>query len=354
MRRQTIHNVQLLRFLAAGGVALSHVADLLVPNSPTNQWFWSIPWTAGVDLFFVISGFIMALLTHEHFGFPGAGIEFLKRRIIRIVPAYWFFTTLTIIAVLILGGRVRGTTIDLFQIVTSYCFIPWPRADGNINPILAQGWTLNYEAFFYVSLAIAMLIRRGLLALCIVFLLLALAHYFIPPEMFMARFWSNPIILEFLGGVLLAKIYLSGYRLPHWGSWVCAALAVTVFILTGYVNWENLSRAIGWGIPALFLSASLILSPEPKRLGSFRRIVQRGGDASYTIYLAHYMIIHVVVFIWQIFNLQAPWVGVAAAMFITIGASIIFFEIVEGPVTVSLQRRFGKSQSQTIGSAGAP
>jgi peptidoglycan/LPS O-acetylase OafA/YrhL len=347
MKREIIHNVQALRFVAASAVAVSHIAALLVPY-PAQSGFWSVPWTAGVDLFFVISGFIMVRLTDERFGAPGAAADFLKRRIIRIVPPYWFFTTLTIAAVLILGGRVGGTTVDFPQTVTSFGFIPWPRADGQLNPIVSQGWTLNYEAFFYLAFTLALLARRGLIVLCAAFLAFALVHPLIPAWLFVLKFWSNPIILDFLGGIVLAKIYLSGRRLPLWGSIACAALAVIAFIAMSYSDFGFLSRFAERGIPAILLAASLILAREPKRLGAVRRLVQRGGDASYTIYLAHYMIINMFVLLWKRTGIGWPWAGVAAGMVVAIGASMIFYQLVERPITNALQRRYGRPRAAAL------
>jgi peptidoglycan/LPS O-acetylase OafA/YrhL len=343
MQRKLIHNVQVLRFIAAAGVVLSHQADLLIPHDPANRWFWAVPWTAGVDLFFVISGFVMLLLTHDAFGREGAAADFLKRRILRIVPPYWFFTTLTVAAVIAAGGRLGGTTVDLPQLLTSYSFLPWPRADGLINPILGQGWTLNYEAFFYAAFALALLSRRGLFALCAVFLMLALVHPWVPRWLFMIRFWTSPIILEFVAGIILARIYLAGVRVPQLGSYALLGLAVVTYALAGQQNFGFLDRFASVGIPAALLSASLILAPEPGRVGTFRRLLQRGGDASYTIYLAHYMIVHAFALLWKKLGIGLPWLGVGIGVTGAIVSAMVFYAVVERPVTQALQRKLGRS-----------
>lgn len=348
MRGPVIHNVQVLRLLAASGVVVSHAADLLIAHSPEHAWFWSVPWRAGVDLFFVISGFIMAVLARDSFGVPGAAGHFLKRRIIRIAPPYWFFTTVTVLVVLALGGKVGGTTVDLPQLVTSYGFIPWPRADGKLNPILSQGWTLNYEAFFYAAFAAALLARRGRPALCIAFAALALANPLIPPSWFVLKFWSHPIILEFVGGILLANLYLDGMRLSRMASLACAALAVLVFLATADLNLGTRTQLVHAGMPAILLCASLLLAPEPARVGVLGRLVRRGGDASYTLYLSHYMIVHAVVLLWARIGIGLPWLGVAAAVICSLLFSLLFFRIAERPVTDALQRRFGRRRSNEL------
>ncbi len=342
MKRELIHNVQVLRFIAAAGVVLSHQADLLIPHDAANLWFWAVPWTAGVHLFFVISGFVMLLLTCGRFGERGAAADFLKRRIVRIIPPYWFFTTITVVAVLAAGGRLGGTTIDLPQLLTSYTFLPWPRADGQLKPILAQGWTLNYEAFFYLAFATALLSRRGLVAFCAVFVLLALSHPLVPPPIFMVRFWTDPIILEFLGGIMIARLYFSGFRLSSLSSWGLAGLAAAIFVLTDVTQAGLLTKFLHVGLPAILICASLILAPDPRHIGVIGRMLQRGGDASYTIYLAHYMLVHVFALLWKKLDVGLPWLGVLIGMALAIVPATIFYFFAERPVTQALQRRIGR------------
>ena len=82
--RPLLTNVQLLRFFAAAAVLVGHAGDLFVPAAAHIR---TVPWSAGVDVFFVISGFVMTYLTQGQFGRPGVPRAFLIRRIIRIVPA---------------------------------------------------------------------------------------------------------------------------------------------------------------------------------------------------------------------------------------------------------------------------
>jgi len=340
-----------LRFLAAASVAFTHLASLLVDPTPLNAWMRSVPWAGGVDLFFVISGFIMFYLSQGSFGAPGAALQFIKRRIIRIVPSYWFFTTITIFVVLILGGRVGGTTIDSAQVITSYGFVPWPRADGQMNPIVSQGWTLNYEAFFYLMFAAGLVIRRGIAIIFVAFTMLALVHPFVPENIFILKFWSDPIILEFLGGIALARIYLSGVRLRPAGAVACAVSAIFLFVAMSGLPFGEYQRFVQVGMPAILLSASLILSPEPAELGLFRKWLQRCGDASYTTYLSHYMVVNAFAIVWNGLSIGMPWVGVALGMGSVILTGLFFYRNVERPVTNALRRRLGEGRPPTAETA---
>lgn len=343
-----IQNVQLLRFVAAFGVLVSHAADLLIPHDTDHRWFWSVPWTAGVDLFFVISGFVMLYLAHDAFGHRGTPGNFLLRRLMRIVPPYWFFTTLTVIATVAMGGRLKGTTIDLTQIVTSYTFLPWPRADGRINPILAQGWTLNHEMFFYLAFAAALFARRGFALLCTGLILLAVVHGSIPPSLVAVEFWTRPIILEFLAGMLLARLYLAGFRMSAAAATLGLAIAITVFMLTSSHAWGDFARAVHLGIPAAIVAASVILLPEPTDPGPVRRFLKHGGDASYTLYLSHYMIVNVVGLVWRRLGIGLPWLGVALGIGMSIGVALLFFRAVERPATHWLQCRIAHRRVSTL------
>jgi exopolysaccharide production protein ExoZ len=340
MRRERLGNVQILRFIAAGAVLITHTLDVMVPQPLPVR---GIPWGGGVDIFFVISGFIMAWLTAGRFGVRGEPARFLLHRAIRIVPPYWFFTTLMVAATFLASGQVRKTVVAPAQLIASYAFIPWPRiADGKLNPLLSQGWTLNYEAFFYVAFAAALCLRRGLRLLAVAFVLLVACHPLVPPSLFVLDFYTNPIILEFLAGIAIATIYLRGVRLPLWGSLVVALASVVVF-LSHFVLGSVLTaeRALLLGVPATLLAASLILAPEPAAQGRFRRFLQKGGDASYTLYLSHTFVVNAVAVAWRRIAPAYPWAGAAVAAAAAIAFALLFYRLAERPVTDALHRRFG-------------
>lgn len=339
MPRETLYTVQALRCVAALAVVVSHAADLVIPHDKNNALFWCIPWTGGVDLFFVISGFIMLYLTHDAFGKPGAAHRFLGRRIVRIVPSYWFFTTLTVIAVAVAGGRLKGTTIHWQQLVTSYGFIPWPRDDGAMVPIVGQGWTLNYEMLFYGLFAFALLSARGLSLLCLALLGLVLMHGLYPVDWHVLRFWSEPIVLEFLGGMMLAKLYLAEVRLPPVATAAMIGLGVAAFALGDDLGLRFLGRAGNPGIPALLVCAGIVLTPQPQIVGRGWRAIGAGGDASYALYLAHYLIVNAVILGWKHLAVGLPWLGVLAAIVVSCVAAILFHILLERPVVDWLRKR---------------
>ena len=166
-----LRSIQILRAVAAClvvfGHALHETADISARTGRPPLNVNVIDWGIGVDIFFVISGFIMIYTTAELFGQPGAMRTFLMRRIIRIVPLYWLMTA-GLILTFLLAPKLLNVPIEGWRsIVTSFFFIPDLRGNGEVRPIMALGWSLNYEMFFYAVYAVCLLapLRRAALYL---------------------------------------------------------------------------------------------------------------------------------------------------------------------------------------------
>ncbi|WP_048863219.1 acyltransferase family protein, partial [Acidisphaera rubrifaciens] len=125
--------VQVLRAAAALSVVVLHItqqAGALVgtPGVAPYGWLRPLPWDAGVDVFFVISGFVMLWSSAALFGPPGGVRLFLLRRIARVVPLYWVLT-----AVLVAGALVHPSWLSApigqawGYVAASFAFIPWRR-----------------------------------------------------------------------------------------------------------------------------------------------------------------------------------------------------------------------------------
>ncbi len=237
----------------------------------------AIPWTRGVDLFFVISGFVVTLSASRFHAQP---LTFFKRRLVRVVPLYYLFTTLMVAVLLLLPGAAKDTNLDLGQILSSYGFLPYARSDGRIAPVLSLGWTLNYEIFFYALFAISLCMRNALATVAGLLILLVLVGLAIPYSTTAISFWTNPLILEFLFGIGLARLYQLGLVYP---SALLAIIGLIVglglLILLGTLD---LPRVIAAGVPSTIVIASAtLLCPNVRTPG------QLLGDASYAVYLSH-------------------------------------------------------------------
>ncbi len=341
MKQERLDNVQLLRGIAAVAVIFEHAFDQFVNHPIAGMPVLASPigsvWGNGVDLFFVISGFIMYFLTHDHFAENGYPAEFLKRRCIRVVPTYWLFTTMMILATVARPDAVNNSIGSVWHAVSSYIFIPSARPDGLMHPVLGLGWTLNYEFFFYACYAIALVAPAawGISLLVAAFLALACLHAVMPPGIL--AFWSDPIILEFIAGLFIAMAFVHGVRITR-ASWaVLLAIAGVVLALVLPLRVSEAYRLLGSGLPSVMIAAALILTPNRR----WWRPAILIGDASYAMYLTHPFALNAVTAVWSKLHLplerHAYWPALVLGSLV---AGVAVYWLVERPIIALLRQRF--------------
>lgn len=293
-----MQSLQLLRAIAALLVVFYHI-ESVHDDSP-----WATVYTTlfdrghiGVDLFFVLSGFLV-VLTRPKAGGVRSSSSFLVRRFLRIWPAYAIIT-------LIYGIILTDSSTQ--QLVRSLLFLPQANDPPLVLgfPSLFVGWTLNYEAWFYISCAIIILFPARLFAWMLpawaaTCLLWLPSLYSVPvtqppletpasayPVLYMALI-SNPIIWEFIAGAVLALVYERLPKTPLMKATTAKYLAVAGIALFAalYLILDNKMEPLACGIPALILVFTLVNleRTEPIRLPSFFVL---SGNISYGIYLIH-------------------------------------------------------------------
>jgi exopolysaccharide production protein ExoZ len=347
--------IQILRAIAALSVAVGHAQGFIgIPMERQGEafgWSFLLPWGAGVDLFFVISGFIMVYSSEGLFGAPGGAKIFAWRRLSRIVPLYWCAMAL----LLLKTAALHKPMPDPASIVTSFLFIPWDtQATGIPRPIYDLGWTLNYEMFFYTVFALCIGLRRelavALVATCLTALIvLGVAHPFQNPQLF---FWTQPIVLEFVFGMGLALMLRNGVMLPTPIRYMLIGLGGAAFFRdfldTGaqphlWITPNDVLRVAGWGLPAAMLVAGCVL--KPAREQSTSRFLGAGkllGDASYALYLCHPIVMSAFAMVWFAagLNTKLPaYLGAGISLAFAIAFSIFVYRSFERPVTRFLQKR---------------
>ncbi len=278
--------IQVLRGFAALMIVFHHVQD----QSLQFKSIWPTEvGQAGVDLFFVISGFVMVFVTQRR---ERSSTQFLAMRAARIIPIYWFYTLGAALLMFVLPQLFRSNELTLRHVVLSLLFIPHQSGADSISPIVKQGWTLNYEVFFYVLFAIAMAIslrRRVLLSVgvLVIFTLVGYAMQYSGVSFGTADFYFANIILEFAFGMLIAKVYLLGMLekvYPIVGFIAVPAGFLAMVLLDPLYDSSN--RAFVYGLPAvLIISGALVI--ENRRQAMRMPALQFIGDASYSIYLVH-------------------------------------------------------------------
>ena len=153
---------------------------------------------AGVDIFFVISGFIMVYVTPRDM----SALQFLRNRILRVAPLYYLITFVTFGFALFLPGLMQSTEANIGHLIKSLLFVPFEKSNGYLHPTVFVGWTLNYEMMFYALFGIALLMRRHLVAAAIALVLAVLLANL--TDGVVQRFYGNPIVLEFVACMLVA------------------------------------------------------------------------------------------------------------------------------------------------------
>ena len=333
-------SVQWLRAIAAMMVVVHHTnfhADWMreqagaVPSALS-----SIPWSFGIHVFFVISGFIM-ILTTRNFGEPGAWRVFLLRRIIRIVPLYWILTSVVVVILLISPRSVEIVGNKLAYIAGSYFFIPVLRAPDDLRPILGPGWTLNYEMYFYAAMALATLWPRrlGVAILIGAFLGLSWVGRDLDKSAPILFAWTDGIILEFLLGIFLGLLYETGRRI-HGALAVCLILAGTALAIPEF----PLPAVFSAGVPAVMIVAGFVLCPPLKDTMATGWLTHL-GNASYSIYLSHILVLRPFRDVW-VRMVDGPWsplLFLCGGVVLSAAVGCLIHHFVERPVTRYLNQR---------------
>jgi exopolysaccharide production protein ExoZ len=312
-RQALLGNIQYLRAVAAYLVVLYH-ARLLTPLGAAIAFDVG---RAGVDIFFVISGFIIQhVAARDDSGRPGA---FLLKRMIRIVPLYWLLT-LVIAAVLAAAPHLAGTggLPDAGRIMRSLLFVPYFDDAGDIHPVLFIGWTLNYEMFFYALVAAGLLIARPVLRLAVVSgVLVALVAIGIAaaPRSAIGLTLTSPLLLEFGAGLWLGYFWRRWPILPDDPRHrIAVRLAVVVAFAAlplGEALWPGMPQLLRWGVPAVVIVAGALALERPSGHAGHRGALLL-GEASYAIYLGHPFVIKAVSLLYAKLHVVAWPLHVAA------------------------------------------
>jgi len=336
------HCVQALRAVAAGMVVLHHSItawlDWVVRRPGAHQWGNG---AAGVDIFFAISGFVMAISLPGLAGKSNKAGVFLWRRFTRIVPLYWGATTLKLVLLKLRpAGGAGAPVLTPWRIAASYLFIPARNWKGEMFPVMDAGWTLNYEVFFYLLFAAALALNISPLAFltpCLTAVaLLGMARPASWPD---ATSLASPLVIEFLYGVILAHLAMRR-KLP--GNFSAAILLVGGFLTLLIMPQTSAEwRFIPWGVPAAAIVAGAVALEG--KLGSLMpKWLLEAGDASYALYLVHTLLLPLIGSVVGRFHLKGP-VGLAAVitlgMGISLPAAVLVHRLVEKPLIALLKKK---------------
>ena len=282
----TLYPVQYLRAAAALVVMYFHVSVLSQETWGLDPRRVDYVGAAGVDLFFVISGFIMAMIVDRPGAFDAKG--YWIRRIARVVPAYWVITFVVFGLAALVPSLFHTTTANIPHLLMSLSFLAVDAGHGSTVPLLVVGWTLNYEMFFYAIVAVTagLFSDRRLVGASGLLVGLVLLGLLFEPANPSLVFYTNPILLEFVFGIMVFRAWTGS----HTASLRFAPLAVFITgILLLVWQWERPLvdwRPLYWGVPA---AAVLYGGLETLRFRS--SFLARLGDWSYALYLTHVFVV---------------------------------------------------------------
>ena len=289
-------NIQILRAVAAFFVVFYHLQPWAIKMDTRPLNFGA----SGVDIFFVISGFVIFYANRAMTNEVGS---FFIGRLIRIVPLYWL-ATLTLAALFAVGFHPAGNhELNAGILLRSLLFIQSEYAGGRIDLMLSVGWTLIYEMYFYLIFAVALRTRDMSKALLVVtgfFVATVSAGSLWQGKPYLVAYLTSPIVLEFLYGAWLAFGLQKLTLIDRPRAIAVASLAILIG-LAGLSRWDVSGTAPAipyfdqWrflliGAPAALIVAGALLL-DHTGLGIRHRWALLFGAASYPLYLFHIFVV---------------------------------------------------------------
>ena len=354
-------NIQGMRAIAALIVVSAHIFQNIAPmRTHWTKTFLSVVGGAGVDIFFVISGFIIyhvmrrAIASMDAVGKGRAAYVFAMKRFIRIYPLYWIVFGTSYLVMAWAPPAESPPHEPLFQLLALIDNVP--------NFYVSVAWTLTFEVYFYavVGLSLLLLARQAMVGVAIWFAMVGgatlLGLWF--PWSRPLDFVFAPLVLEFLLGIAVAMLIDRGFHRFHGallvGAFIWMAIG-TLFLMPSLfvqnvAHWGRLVaitrsfalHVVCWGMPAaIFIYGIVVL--ETRQRWIMPRVLQCFGNASYSIYLWHVVVFNAVAEI----CMRLGWVGVVSLTALTafmvaigLGIGLLSYHFLEKPLLRLLGQRF--------------
>ncbi len=317
-------NLQHLRAFAAINVVIFHIIVSATGYQQSLPWFNLLKdWGQnGVDIFFVISGFIML---HTQLQQPKTALAFFRQRLIRIVPLYWLLTLLVVLLLWLFPALFRQLNLQANWVLASFFFsAQWLTG---LYPVLFVGWTLEWEMLFYLLFGCALALKSG--ALLLPMLSIVLATF--------AALTCQWMLLEFIFGMLAAWLF----HRARWSVTVGWLFLLSGIVLLGLslfptVQALSLHRTLSWGVPAFLLVLGAVTVPALQQAW-----LSRLGDASYSIYLLQILTIPACYKVSVSLLPQAhPLLLATASLGLTLLLALLCYRWIEQPMLQWLRRRW--------------
>ena len=295
-----INSIQYLRAIAAILVVYCHTIDTqkLLGISEQQHFYYLQNFGAiGVDIFFIISGFIISYVSFNTKG-KQDGFLFLKKRLLRINPSYYLVSALVL---LINYFSKPDYILPWKSVIKTITILPvFDTGKVFVEPVIMIGWTLAFEWLFYLVFAalIFMKVKNRAIILVIIMSSLTLLS-FLPDKNIQLTFISNPILWEFCFGVMIAILYKNCNINKGWAMFLlsCGLLSYILLIFIGYSGASEATyilagqyawlRVLIWGLPSAMIVTGLIYLDRSGKMSFNNRVMLFLGEASFAIYLVH-------------------------------------------------------------------
>lgn len=323
--KNELNQIQWLRAIAAILVVITHFTGKAYSVKLLDHEFSS--GAIGVDIFFIISDFIMMYVSDLKKQYP---IKFILNRFIRILPVHYFFLFILIIIFLI-KPDVINSSVSKTYVWESFLLVPALRNDAEyLNPVI---WTLCYEMMFYLIFCVSLNLKNlttSAIATTLVISAIVFSGFFYKGDNIYISAATDSISLEFCYGMLLYVFYKKGFLTFHWLLPLMLSI-ILYFVLKQF----DFYRFIKLGIPSALIFISFLNMKNSKI--TFLNFL---GKISYEIYICHIMVIsasYLILFRLGVFNIFAY--ATLTSVLILISAYLI--NIFISNKALSLKKKFG-------------
>ncbi len=295
--KNQLNLIQVYRGLAAI-LVLFHHGNIIFNRDLSKDFLGNIfgfGW-AGVDFFFVLSGFIIFYIHQSDIGKPREFKSFILKRIIRIYPLYWIILAVKVFASLTIGYKGNGYNINPLELFKAIILFPQDRAILE-EKFLGVSWTLSYEMFFYIVFSLVLILGFRFMSpviavwvIGIIINIMGVTNFF--PVNSMSEFIFNGRNIEFLFGCLSAYL-VSRYNCKY--GMALITLGTFLLSISAIIDFDyrrlSLSPVLAFGLPFTLIILGSV-SIEKNSFVKIPSILIAIGNASYAIYLIHGFLIN--------------------------------------------------------------
>ncbi|RZF60738.1 acyltransferase [Sphingomonas populi] len=325
---RTYQGVQILRFIASALVLIAHASIYTQERNDKSISIWH-QGGYGVDIFFVISGFVMVMASdpHKRGGVRNA-VQFLLKRLARIYPLYWIATAMNLIILIALPKVVLHSRFEVGEVFSWFLLVPTLNSDGRIEPLVGVGWTLYFEMAFYCLFSIFIALRIRPIFLLPILVAGGIYGLMLPAERAPGLVYFSPLLFEFGYGVIIGILARRG-MMPVRGGALLIIIGFTTLLLSP-ARLGGIDIVMHGVSSALVVLGFVVLEPFwSRRLHPTLLVL---GAASYAMYLFHPILGPAIPTVLSILHIKAGILSIIGVISVSVAVSLILHKVVEQPL----------------------